>query len=390
LFFIAGPGVYSVKADGSGLTRVATADPNALYQATFSPDGSHVAWPCRPDGDQSMSQTELCLQRTDGSDKRTAAQSGLDPPGFLTVVQYGSGEIVWSPDGQRVAFLVLRVATPDVVSSGDVYVYDLQSGQSRRVDEGAFAELRSPMRWSPDSRHIAVPVAQRIGAEGAMRIIDIGDEHSPPSSRDVGHGSILEDYRWSPDGSTLAYAGSDAPGTSNVYVVPAAGTASDQLTSGIYVRQIVWSPDARSLALTVIDQGHGALYVVSAAGGDATPLTPGLRVDGPPAWSPDSGTIAFVVEGPQPDTDSFPDAGLFTVPAAGGTPKRVTQDQRIVLFPLITWSPDGKRIFYTAEGGDCIEGCPPGPLFMVPADGSSPPVAITTSDVLVFQLLSWH
>jgi Tol biopolymer transport system component len=140
----------------------------------------------------------------------------------------------------------------------------------------------------------------------------------------------------------------------------------------------------------VIDQGHGALYVVSAAGGDATPLTPGLRVDGPPAWSPDSGTIAFVVEGPQPDTDSFPDAGLFTVPAAGGTPKRVTQDQRIVLFPLITWSPDGKRIFYTAEGGDCIEGCPPGPLFMVPADGSSPPVAITTSDVLVFQLLSWH
>lgn len=389
LFFIAGPAVYSVDADGSNLKQVATTDPNASYQASFSPDGSHVAWPCRPDGDQSASQTELCVQRNDGSDKRTIAQSELDPPGFLTVVQYGSGEISWSQDGQRIAFLVLRVAAPDVVSSGDVYVYDVQTTQVGLVDKGAFAELRSPMRWSPDDRHIAVPVTQRIGAEGVMRIIDTGDADTPPASRDVGHGSILEDYRWSPDGSTLAYAGSDAPGTSDLYVVAADKTAPNRLTSGIYVHQIVWSTDSR-IVVTAIDQGHGALYVVPSAGGDTVSLTPGLRVDGPPAWSPDSGTIAFVVEGPQPDTDRFPDAGLFTVPAAGGTPKRVTQDQRIVLFPLITWSPDGKRIFYTAEGGDCIEGCPPGPLFMVRADGSSPPVAIATSDVLVNQFLGWR
>jgi Tol biopolymer transport system component len=246
------------------------------------------------------------------------------------------------------------------------------------------------MRWSPDGRHIAVPVVNTVGATGVMRLIDIGADGTPARAHDVGPGNVLEDYRWAPDGSLLAFAGSDTPGVSNVYVVSPDDATPRLVMDRQYAYQIVWSPDSRSLAVTVISQSATQIYVVPAAGGDAVSLTPGLRVDGAPAWSPGSRTLAFVAAGAQADPNRFPDTGLFTVPAAGGAPKRITPDQKIVLFPLVTWSPDGKRIFYTAEGPPCMEGCPPGPLFMVPADGSSPPVAITKSDVLVNQLIGWR
>ena len=57
-------------------------------------------------------------------------------------------------------------------------------------------------------------------------------------------------------------------------------------------------------------------------------------------------------------------------------------------FPLITWSPDGRRVFFTSQGGPCVEGCPPGLLFSVPADGSASPVQVT--DFRVNTFVGWQ
>ena len=391
LFFTSSNALYSVAEDGSGLKSLAAVSEATPQPAAFSSDGTHLAHPCRPDGATDQSQTALCVSRIDGTDAHTITEQQLDPPGALTVAEYGGGDIAWSPDGRNVAFLVLRVAAAGVVSSGDVYVCDLASGSVRRVDQGAFAELRESMRWSPDNRHIAVPTLQRLGASGVIRIIDIGKIGTTPSTHDIGPGQSLADYEWSPDGSLLAFAGGTAVGTYNVYVVPVGGGTPVLVMQQGFATKVAWSPDSRSLAVTAgTSSGQSQVFVVAATGGSPVALTPDLYASDTPAWSPDSQAIALFAAAAAAPPNRFPDRALYTVSAAGGTPRKLTGDQQMLLFPLITWAPDGKRVLYTAEGGPCFEGCPPGPLFAVPRDTSAAPQRITTADVKVDELLGWR
>src|SRR5438132_9110998 len=61
----------------------------------------------------------------------------------------------------------------------------------------------------------------------------------------------------------------------------------------------------------------GDLWIVSRDGGEATRLTTGVGIETDPLFSPDGTTIAFTGE-----YDGNVD--VYTVPAAGGVPKRLT------------------------------------------------------------------
>src|SRR5258706_405746 len=75
----------------------------------------------------------------------------------------------------------------------------------------------------------------------------------------------------------------------------------------------------------------GDLWTVSRQGGVASRLTAGAGSESNPEFSPDGNTIAF-----SGDYDGNVD--VFTVPATGGVPKRITyhpdQDR------AVGWSPD--------------------------------------------------
>src|SRR6266404_2522541 len=84
----------------------------------------------------------------------------------------------------------------------------------------------------------------------------------------------------------------------------------------------------------------GDLWSVSRQGGVAARLTSGTGVETEAAFSPDGNTIAFTGE-----YDGNID--VFTVPASGGIPKRVTwhpDGDRVV-----GWTPDGKRILFRSN-----------------------------------------
>ena len=69
------PGLYSVRADGSELTQVAALEVEGLASPRVpSPDGKRLAFPCRPDGDQALPQTDLCLSAPDGSDAQVVTR----------------------------------------------------------------------------------------------------------------------------------------------------------------------------------------------------------------------------------------------------------------------------------------------------------------------------
>jgi len=84
----------------------------------------------------------------------------------------------------------------------------------------------------------------------------------------------------------------------------------------------------------------GDLWTVSRQGGKAERLTAGVGFETEAEFSPDGNTLAFTGE-----YDGNID--VFTMPAAGGTPKRITYHPDPDR--LVGWSPDGKRILFRSN-----------------------------------------
>ena len=84
----------------------------------------------------------------------------------------------------------------------------------------------------------------------------------------------------------------------------------------------------------------GDLWTVSRQGGKAERLTAGVGFETEAEFSPDGNTLAFTGE-----YDGNID--VFTMPAAGGTPKRITYHPDPDR--LVGWAPDGKRILFRSN-----------------------------------------
>jgi tricorn protease len=84
----------------------------------------------------------------------------------------------------------------------------------------------------------------------------------------------------------------------------------------------------------------GDLWSVSREGGRAVRLTNGVGLESAPVFSPDGRTIAFTGE-----YDGNTD--VFTIPAAGGVPHRVTYHPAPDI--AVGWTPDGKRILFRSS-----------------------------------------
>jgi dipeptidyl aminopeptidase/acylaminoacyl peptidase len=123
----------------------------------------------------------------------------------------------------------------------------------------------------------------------------------------------LYGFRWiaspqiSPDGAKIVYtlvtvnSKHDNYETS-LWIVPAAGGAARQLTSGTHDSGARWSPDGRMLAFLRVPEQKDKdgkpqppqIYLLSMDGGEARPLTDIPKGASGLAWSPDGRAIAFL------------------------------------------------------------------------------------------------
>src|SRR5215207_9488816 len=135
-----GPDLYTVGADGSGLTRL-TRLAGVEHDPSWSPDGSKVAFTRAMNPEQGP--YEIWTVNADGTGlTRVTAHRGFT---------FGPA---WSPDGSRIVYSKERNDRPPAL-----YVVNVDGSGARRLASSPTHGYTDPS-WSPDGATIACAVTQ--------------------------------------------------------------------------------------------------------------------------------------------------------------------------------------------------------------------------------------
>jgi Tol biopolymer transport system component len=201
--------------------------PLSLERApSWSPDGRRLVY----------ASTRAGIQRLWVLDLMTASTQPLPLDSARNFVPSSP---VWSPDGTQLAFELDR----------DVWLFDLASGERRRLLENAVDP-----RWSPDGQTVAAR-----GLSNTPQVWFVSVDDGTTRARLLGWLHHLYGLAWSPDGGHMLIIGA-AHGRSiwsvSVHVVAldcltTCGDAESAITSasGMDVHA-AWSPDGAHIAFT--------------------------------------------------------------------------------------------------------------------------------------------
>jgi Tol biopolymer transport system component len=313
--------LYVMNADGSGKRKV-TRTAWGFGPPAWSPDGQKIAFDERLDprkwGGQCAQacNVDIHVVNADGTGRRNLTRN----PG------YDAGA-VWSPDGQKIAYIGTREKGPGR-GKGDIYVMNADGSDQRRLTSNPHHDGQ-PV-WSPDSRRIAFTSWHAPNWDiWVMNADGRGLENVTNSRAQDGNPT------WSPDGQEIAFVRTRntterRDDDFQLYVMNADG--SDKrlvMRTRIDPGPAVWSPDGRKLLVeTVHRDGNAEIYVMNADGSSQRRLTRNVA-DNPtraPAWSPDGRKITFLRA-----------SGIWIMNADGSGQRNLTPGiQRVASF---SWSP---------------------------------------------------
>ena len=254
--------------------------------------------------------------------QEVTAQSGLQ------------AEPAVSPDGSLIAYVSADNGTPHIwlmeaktrfkkqLTFGAAFDHDPTWDRDGSVIFFTRYETADPSVWS-------VP---RLASRGDEAKLELADAAQPAVS---------------PEGDRLAFVREVEPaGESRVFVAPLTGRSKaqqitfDEEDYGLWSHSHPsWSPDGLSLCYAA----QHALWKVSVDKRGATRLTSDNESATDPVWSPDGKSIYYT-------SSRDGTTALWTVPAAGGTPRRVTSGGGPERQPSI--SRNGMVLAYSNDRGD--------------------------------------
>jgi len=308
----------------------------------ISPDGDTVAF-------QAMRATTgatlfncLILAKSLRND---AVPTQLAPDGFAPL---------WSPDGKQVAFL------RSINGSNNLWAVHAPGGDAKAVTTGGvifsgFSQLpynriqTQDFQWSPDSSRLTYCANN----SGVTNVWQIGFDGSAPVQLTNNSDAkiVLLNPIWSPDGQRIAWlvrSTAQKQVSWSIWLL-AEGQQKQIFQSDSMLGLVGWSRSGQDLIVKSVPGKSG----LSAAPVDASLSTVSIR-DGklrslaqlPATYfqnirlAPASDQVAYVTR--QDGADS-----LQVIATNGGAPRTIvsSNDPR-VYFSAITWSPDGKTIYY--------------------------------------------
>jgi Tol biopolymer transport system component len=220
-----------------------------------------------------------------------------------------------SPDGSKIAFVVANY----VDATGDIFVMNRDgTGVSQLTFD---SELDDQPTWSPDGSRIVFRSFRTL-ASGNIWVMNANGSNQVNITPDPLPATI--DSRrpvWSPDGTRIAYASNES-GTYDIWTMKSDGSDTRQLSTGEDLdTEPAWSPNGQSIVFRrSFNAGTSDLFVVAAAGGQPVQLAmPGEQRM--PVWTPDGGRLVFVNHA---TLSSRPD--IYSMKSDGGDVRPIVTD----------------------------------------------------------------
>jgi len=293
------------------------------------------------------------------------AREGGEPQ-RLTFTEAAESDPQWSPDSTKLIYRSERNG------GSSLYLYDFATSSEHAITHSL--ELDVSPTWSPDGKSIAF-----LRNRKQLHVVSLDDKFAIKADKVVATGemSFYGDggIAWSPDSKWIVYVPTEVDGFSNLYAVPADGSAPAKpitfLANGQNASHIAWSPDGKYILFDTSQRAEDPQL----ARVDLIPHIPAFREDqfadlfrkqstpGAPDTPTDRTRHTSTDENP-PSSEQAPAEGTARRGAGAATPPKKPEPTKIVFegirnrltllpiglgvrYPVI--SPDGKMLAFLAE-----------------------------------------
>ncbi len=246
----------------------------------------------------------------------TPAPAALSPFGIEHAIALrGFGDLAWSPDGRRLAFVIADPDTVESTTNYDIYLADFTDHEVRRLTRNPRGD-GSPS-FSPGGDTLAFVGTRPGDTRPAIYMMSLkGGEPWSFGSYDEAIGEV----KWSPDGRWLAFTKND--------------TTPKRVAELRRGRRDGVVEDER------LQYAH--LWLIDTATGEQRRLVGGAHQVWYLRWSPDSKSVAFLVS-PSGNVDDANLSDIGVVPVSGGPIRTLN-----TMAAAFEWSPDSRWIAWAA------------------------------------------
>lgn len=278
-----------------------------------------------------------------------------------------AGDPQISPDGGRIVYVrnFMDILTDEPRSN--LWIVDFEGGGHRPLTSGRLSH-RSP-RWSPDGDRLAYVVSGDGVPQIHVRWMDSGDSGAITNLTEA-----VQDLAWSPDGRRIAFT-SRVPESRKPFVsLPPKPEAADWADPPKVIERMLYRSDGSGF----LKEGFVHLFVVSAEGGTPRQLTSGpFDHGGQPVWSPD-GSHLLISANRHESAESQPrNSEIYEIRVADGRVRALTDRYGPNGSPAV--SPDGRRIAYLGFD-DRYQGYQVTRLYVMDRDGGNSRVLTESLD----------
>ena len=290
----------------------------------------------------------------------------------------GVGDPQRSPDGQWVAYTVTTIDADKDRRNTDIWMIKWDGSEQLQLTSSPDGE--SSPRWSPDNKYLAFVASRGTDDEkkkgGQIWLLNRAGGEAQKVS-DVKGG--VSDIQWSPDSTRIAFTHEDEDPREDPEKMEG---WKRKTTPPIVIDRYKFKQDRAGY----LGNHYSHIGVFDLATKTHKMITKGNTDDGPPSWSPDGKSIAFLSKRGHAEPDRTGNEDLWIVEAREGAEPRQLTKTEFSESGRPAWSPDGSRIAVLMGDNDSNGAYDMNKLIVVPANPPANIGATTRPTVYMPQL----